>query len=94
MTATKNHPWRTPFHVKSMRSEMLKRLRVNLKRLREEHGLSQLALATRLGIRDDEVGHFEQGRRTITDLWIHRFSDAMGVPSRSFYEPVKDGQET
>lgn len=53
----------------------------NLKELRNRAGLSQDALATAMGTSRNQLAKLESGSRRLTEDWIRRAADALGVPN-------------
>jgi transcriptional regulator with XRE-family HTH domain len=53
-------------------------LRNRLKALREAQGLSLVALAARVGVSSQQIGHLELGKRHLTVEWLTRLADALG----------------
>ena len=51
-----------------------------LRALREKAGLSQDALAARMGTTRSQYVKLERGERRLTDKWIARAAEALGVP--------------
>ena len=70
--------------------EVRKRVGANVRRLREEKGLSQEKFAFESGIDRTYVSGIERGARNPTVTVVERIADALGVPShRLFIEPEK-----
>lgn len=65
------------------------RLALNLRRLREELGLSQEALADRASLHRTYVGSVERGERNISIDNIERLAHALGVSAASLLEVPK-----
>lgn len=51
----------------------------NLKRLREEKGLSQLKLSILTEISQSDISQVENGKKYPFPNWRRKFSDALGV---------------
>lgn len=51
----------------------------DLRRVREEAGLSQQALADKMGVRRELVSAWERGKTRFGLLRLTRFADALGV---------------
>lgn len=65
------------------------RLALNLRRLRENLGLSQEALADRASLHRTYVGSVERGERNISIDNIERLAHALGVSAASLLEVPK-----
>jgi transcriptional regulator with XRE-family HTH domain len=62
----------------------------NVQRLRIKAGLSQAALAERMGVDRAYVSGLELGRRNPTVLTLWQVAEALGVKLRQFFE--EDGR--
>lgn len=63
----------------------------NIKTLREERGLTQPRLAEAMGTTKNQLIKLEKGDRRLTDDWIRRAAQALGVPNSAIIdEPVED----
>ena len=58
----------------------------NLKRIREELGLTQPVMAKRMGTTKNQLIKLESGKRRLTEEWIQRASKATGRPLTDFIE--------
>lgn len=65
------------------------RLALNLRRLREDLGWSQEALADRASLHRTYVGSVERGERNISIDNIERLAHALGVSAASLLEAPK-----
>ncbi|HVT68194.1 MAG TPA: helix-turn-helix transcriptional regulator, partial [Trebonia sp.] len=63
---------------------------VRIRRLREERGLSQRALATALGISPSYVNQLESNLRPVTASVLLKLSDALGVDLVEFSAGAAD----
>jgi transcriptional regulator with XRE-family HTH domain len=59
-----------------------------IRRLRQERGLSQEALAERAGMSANYVGDTERGERNISVRALWQLADALGVPTASLFAGV------
>lgn len=67
----------------------------NIKTLREERGLTQPKLAEAMGTTKNQLIKLEKGDRRLTDNWIRRAAQALGVPNSAIIdEPLEDVAET
>jgi len=64
-------------------SKAHQRLCAQLKRLRARAGLTQSALAERIGERQAFVSEYENGRRRVDLLELRAIADALGVPGKA-----------
>lgn len=62
-----------------MSTFILKKFALNLKKTREEKGLSQTDLAEKTGLQPSAVSHFETGRRAPSSDNLRRLADALEV---------------
>ena len=49
-----------------------------LKQLREDQGLSLVALAAKVGTSSQQISHLELGKRHLTVEWLTRLGEALG----------------
>jgi DNA-binding XRE family transcriptional regulator len=68
-------------------SETLQGFAAKLKELRERAGMTQPALAERVGMNRFSIAQLEQGRRKPTWETVQALSDALGVSCEAFREP-------
>lgn len=61
------------------RNSTLVRLGENLRKVREQRGLSQEELAFKAGVHRTYVGGVERGEYNVTVLTLHRFVHALGI---------------
>jgi transcriptional regulator with XRE-family HTH domain len=54
----------------------------NLRKVREQQGLSQEELAFKAGVHRTYVGAVERGEYNVTVLTLRRFTQALGIPLR------------
>ncbi len=66
---------------RSVGSEAQKQLGERLERLRARAGLTQHALAGRLGVRQAFVSEYENGHRRLDVLELRAVADALGRPA-------------
>lgn len=57
-----------------------------VRRLRQQRGLSQEALALQCGLDRTYVGGVERGERNISLLNIHRIARGLGLPLRDLFD--------
>ena len=62
----------------------------NLKRLRSERGLSQLKLATQIGMATNFINDIEQGRKGISTDSIARLAEALEVDPYELFLPEEN----
>ncbi len=61
------------------KEEFLKRLGKNIVKLRDEQGLRQIDLATKLDIDDSSLRRIESGRTNPTIITLKKIADALNV---------------
>lgn len=64
--------------------------------LRKARGLTQQELAKLVGTTNQQIGHLERGKRRLTEAWMRRIAEALGVsPFELLSEatPALDEQE-
>jgi transcriptional regulator with XRE-family HTH domain len=71
--------------------DMRKLVGRNVKRIRQEKGLTQEQLAERSGFSQQYISGLEQGRRNPTIVSIYELATALGVRHMELVSP--DGQE-
>lgn len=65
-----------------------RKLGQNVRRLRQQQGLSQEALAFKVGIHYTYLGSVERGERNIACRNIVRIAGALGVPVAELFEGI------
>ncbi len=68
--------------------DVRKRVGLNLKRFRQELGLSQEAFAFEAGLHRNYISGVERGVRNPTVLVLEEIAQALGVPSARLLEDV------
>jgi transcriptional regulator with XRE-family HTH domain len=71
--------------------DMRKLVGRNVKRIRQDRGLTQEELAERSGFSQQYISGLEQGRRNPTVVSIYELANALGVSHMELVSP--DGQE-
>jgi transcriptional regulator with XRE-family HTH domain len=66
----------------------------NVKRLRIAAGLSQAALAERMGVDRAYVSGLELGQRNPTVVTLWHVSKALGAPLRLFFDEVRSNRSS
>lgn len=61
-----------------------------LKAQRESHGLTQQALASKLGVTQTFVSKCERGERRLDVVELHSWCKALGISMGAFVESVED----
>lgn len=61
---------------------LLREVGYRVKQLRDERGLTQMALAHEAGLHATYIGQVENGRRNLAVLNLHALAKALGVPAR------------
>ena len=72
-----------------MPNATLKKLGENLKRLRQEKGLTQEQLAEITGLHRTYIGGVERGERNISLLNMERIARALGCPLSNLVEDIE-----
>lgn len=75
-----------------MQGQALRQFGSRVRSLREEHGLSQEALAHRAGLHRTYVGGVERGERNVSLLNILRLAAALGVSPAALFAGVDTGR--
>jgi len=76
---------RIPFaHLKTLHSDEHERFRELLREARVQAGLTQLDLASRLGVPQSFVSKYESGERRLDVLELRLVCQAVGVPLQVF----------
>ena len=71
---------------KKINTSVRKRFASNLRRARENKGLSQEALGDAAGLHRTYVGSVERGERNISIDNIERLAEALGMPASTLLE--------
>jgi transcriptional regulator with XRE-family HTH domain len=69
--------------------ELRERFSYNLKRLRAKHGISQLSLATRVGLAHNFINDIENGRKWVSPESIVKFSNALDEDPHQLFLPER-----
>lgn len=69
--------------------DVRRRLGLNLKKFREERGLSQEAFADHCGLHRTYISGIERGVRNPTVVILDRIAKSLGVPAGVLLEPIK-----
>jgi ribosome-binding protein aMBF1 (putative translation factor) len=81
----RSNSWTFAITRKRRRSATLPELGRNLRRVRTAAGLSQTALAKRVGMERSYVGGMEAGQRNPTALTLKRLAKVLGVTPVAFF---------
>jgi transcriptional regulator with XRE-family HTH domain len=75
----------------------MRRLGANMRRCREERGLTQKQLASRAGISDSTISTIENGRSSSTLFTVCALADALGISVPEYIgldnKPVKEAKK-
>ena len=75
-------------------TELRERFSFNLKRLRAKHGLSQLGLATKVGLAHNFINDIENGRKWVSPESIVKLSNALEEDPHQLFLPERPGSST
>jgi transcriptional regulator with XRE-family HTH domain len=70
--------------------DMRKLLGRNVKRIRQDRGLTQEELAERSGFSQQYISGLEQGRRNPTIVSIYELATALGVSHMELVRPIEE----
>ena len=73
--------------------EMNLHIGTRLRIIRILRGMSQAALAERLGVTFQQVQKYENGRNSIRASRLYALARTLGVPLAAFYDGLEDGPE-
>lgn len=73
-------------------TELRQRFGQNLKRLRASRGLSQLGLATMVGMAHNFINDIENGRKWVSPETIVKVANALGEDPFQFFIPIHPGE--
>ena len=85
-----NHKVPTLYPSHNARNGHIRRMANNLKRLRRKAGLSQPALAERMGTTKNQYIKLENGTRQLTLSWIEKAAEALNVEAGGIVSEPKE----
>ncbi len=64
-----------------------------IRRLRDERGMSQIALGEAIGVTFQQVQKYEAGKNRISSSRLQRIADTLGIPVSTFFAAPGDPSE-
>lgn len=66
--------------------EYLKKLGLQIAKLRREKGLSQLDICAEIKMEKSNLSSIENGRQNISTLYLYKIANAIGVEVKDFFD--------